>query len=94
MKAIATVTVNIRLPMEGGADRTHEVRWETGDTVARVLEKVGGQAGRILSEKLLDAASPSLLVAVNGKLLKNEEIQTREVFEGEKITVLAALVGG
>jgi sulfur carrier protein ThiS len=94
MRAIATVTVNIRLPMEGGADRIHEVRWETGDTVARVLEKVEGQAGRILSEKLLDAVSPSLLVTVNGELLKNEEIQTREVFQGEKVTVLAALVGG
>ncbi len=88
--------LNIRFlaPFGGRENWEIQVPVQTGDT----LEKVFGELPPILHaeirEKILDPEHPRFGVAVNGMMISKEDLYRKPLQGGEKITLLARLVGG
>ncbi len=71
-----------------------EVPINSGDKLGAVFEKLPRDVYKEIWGKILQPTHPRFAVAVNGIMIKKEDIWTTTLTGGEKITLFARLVGG
>lgn len=88
------LTIRFLAPFGGRDNWEIQVPMQPGDT----LEKVFGALPPILHaeirEKILEPEHPRFGVTVNGMMISKEDLHQKPLQGGEKITLLARLVGG
>lgn len=88
------VTIRFHAPF-GGRDNWHmEMLVEPGETPVSVFRRLAEDLYRELREKILEPEFPRFAVNVDGIILSKEELFQTQLKGGEKITILALLVGG
>ncbi len=88
--------VQIRfLAFFGGRDN-----WEVnlditrGETLMAVFGRIEHSIYEEMEEKLFRPQYPRYAIAINGKIVSQDQMKETRLYGGEKITVMARLVGG
>jgi|GEM_PF-2748204 len=71
-----------------------EVPIQPGDKLGNVFIKLPTAIYKEIWEKILQPAYPRFAVAINGVMIKKEDLWENTLIGGEKITIFARLVGG
>jgi sulfur carrier protein ThiS len=66
----------------------------TGETLIKVFGRIEPSIYEEIEEKLFRPQHPRYAIAINGKIVPQDQMKEIRLWGGEKITLMARLVGG
>jgi len=66
----------------------------TGETLIKVFGRIEQSIYEEIEEKLFRPQHPRYAIAINGKIVPQDQMKEIRLWGGEKITLMARLVGG
>lgn len=91
---IGSVKIRFLAPFGGRDNWEVEISMHPGNTVRDIFQRLPPSLFQEISQKVLQPEHPRYGVAVNGTMIPTAELSTRSLQGGEKISILARLVGG
>jgi hypothetical protein len=91
---IGRVKIHFLAPFGGKDNWEIEISIHRGDTVRDIFQRLPQPLYEEIYRKVLQPEHARYGVALNGTMIPPEELSTRPLRGGEKISLLARLVGG
>lgn len=91
---VAKIKIKFLASFYGKENWEIEVPIQPGDKLENVFKRLPNALYEEIWEKILRPAHPRFAIALNGVMIKREELLTISLMGGEKITLFARLVGG
>lgn len=91
---IAKIKIKFLASFGGRENWEIEVPIQPGDKLENIFKRLPNALCKEIWEKILQPAHPRFAVAINGVMIKKEDLWAITLNGGEKITLFARLVGG